>query len=105
MLNILLLLLVRLSIVACALPAFFLIALVAFVDGLTERDIRRWCGGLESSWIYHFAKPWIIPVFIFGAAIYLTLPVSVNPVLVFAPAMAVTGLAVYIASSKFKLYA
>lgn len=103
--NIILLFAIRVAIVICALPAFFIIGIVALVDGLTERDIRRYCGGVESSFIYHYAKPWIFPVMLISAALYVSLPWSINPAIWFAPALAFTGLAVYITASKFKKYA
>lgn len=103
--NILLLFAVRLAIVVCALPAFLLVALVALTDGLVERAIRTYCGGVESSFIYHLSKPWVVPAFLLSAALYLSLPISVNPAWWFMPALLLTGLAVYITASKFKKYA
>ena len=103
--NIFLLFVVRFSIVICAAPAFVLIAIVAFIDGLTERDIRRHCGAPESSFIYHIAKPWILPIFTISAVLYLTMPVSINPFFVFAPAQFLMAVAIYLAASKFKQFA
>ena len=40
---------VRLAILTLATPVFGLFALVALVDGLVRRDLRRWGGGRESS--------------------------------------------------------
>ena len=37
-------------------PVFVLFTLVALVDGLVRRDLRRWGGGRESSFVYHYAK-------------------------------------------------
>ncbi len=103
--NILMLMSVRLVVVLCALPAFVLIGLVAFIDGFVERDIRRHCGAPESAWLYHLAKPWLVPLFIVSAVIYLTLPVSIHPVLIFTPAMVCVAIAVYVTAFRFKLYA
>lgn len=103
--NIVLLFVVRLSIIVCAAPAFLLTSIVALVDGLVERDIRRHCGAPESSWIYHIAKPWIFPAFMFSAAIYLTAPFSINPFFIFAPAMIFMAFVLYITASKFKQFA
>ena len=44
---------VRLAILTLAMPVFLLFSLVALVDGLVQRDLRRWGGGRESSFVYH----------------------------------------------------
>ena len=103
--NIFLLFVVRLAVIVCAIPAVLLIAIVALIDGLVERDIRRACGDVESSFIYHFAKPWVAPSLALSVAVYLTMPFSLNPAYVFAPAMTLMALSIYIAVSKFKLFA
>ena len=103
--NILLILIVRLAIVCCALPAFLLVGLVAFTDGLVERDIRRFCGAVESSWVYHLAKPWVMPSILLATVVYLTIPISVNPGIIFLPAIAAMGISIYIVGWRFKLFA
>ena len=45
---------VRLAILSLATPVFLLFSLVALVDGLVRRDLRRWGGGRESSFVYHY---------------------------------------------------
>ena len=42
---------VRLAILTLAMPLFLLFSLVALVDGLVQRDLRRWSGGRESSFV------------------------------------------------------
>ncbi|MEA2079603.1 MAG: TIGR03747 family integrating conjugative element membrane protein, partial [Pseudomonadota bacterium] len=46
---------VRMAILTLAMPIFLLFSLVALVDGLVQRDLRRWGGGRESSFVYHYA--------------------------------------------------
>ena len=53
---------VRLAILMLATPVFLLFSLVALVDGLVRRDLRRWGGGRESSFVYHYAKKAAIPL-------------------------------------------
>ena len=36
---------VRLAILTLAMPIYLLFSLVALVDGLVQRDLRRWGGG------------------------------------------------------------
>jgi hypothetical protein len=47
---------VRLAILTLTTPVFVPFTLVALVDGFVQRDLRRWGGGRESSFVYHWAK-------------------------------------------------
>ena len=98
------LVLLRLSICLFVLPGFLLVALVAFYDGLVARDIRKYTGGHESSYVFHKTKHWIVPSLLLTISLYLMLPFSLRPVLVFAPSMLFTGLMIYIATSRFKKF-
>ena len=98
------LVLLRLSICLFVLPGFILIALVAFYDGLVARDIRKYTGGHESSYVFHKAKRWIVPSFLLTITLYLMLPFSLRPVVIFAPSMLFTGLMIYVATSRFKKF-
>lgn len=98
------LILLRLSICLFVLPGFVLIALVAFYDGLVSRDIRKYTGGHESSYVFHKAKRWIVPSLVLTISVYLMLPFSLPPVVIFAPSMALTGSMIYIAASRFKKF-
>jgi integrating conjugative element membrane protein (TIGR03747 family) len=94
----------RLAVCVSAASGFVLIALVALIDGLTERDIRKACGGNESAMRYHHAKRFIFPSVALAFGFYLTVPFTVHPALVFLPIMMVTGFTIYVASSTFKKY-
>lgn len=94
---------VRLSVSFFALPAFVLACLLGFIDGLVQRDLRKWAGGRESSFIYHHAKHsarWFLTG---GFALYLAWPMGgINPtymVLLFTVLVAVT-LSITVASFK-----
>lgn len=95
----------RLFVVLFALPSFLLACLLGIVDGLVRRDLRRWGGGRESSFVYHRAKKataWSISG---GFGIYLAWPFGgFNPaymVLVFTVLVA-ASLSMYV--STFKKY-
>ena len=94
----------RLTICLFVLPGFLLVALVAFYDGLVARDIRKYTGGHESSYVFHKAKRWIVPSLLLTISIYLMLPFSLRPAVIFAPSMLFTGLMIYIATSRFKKF-
>lgn len=62
-----------------ALPLFVLVYLVAMVDGLTARYIRKQGGGRESAFIYHRSK-WAIVMLMGSAVVFLLLlPLSYSP--------------------------
>lgn len=95
---------VRLAILTLALPVFLLFALVAVVDGLVQRDLRRWSGGRESSFIYHHAKRTVLPFVILAWVVYLACPVSVHPSYVILPFAVLFALALAVTVSTFKKY-
>ncbi len=93
----------RLSVALFALPAFLLACIVGTVDGLVRRDLRRWRGGRESSFVYHHAKRYTAWALTGGFGLYLTWPFGgFNPaymVLVFTVLVAAT-LSTTVASFK-----
>ncbi len=96
---------VRLAIALYGIPAFAMALTIGLTDGLVRRDLRKWGGGRESSFLYHHAKRftgWFLTV---GFGAYLAWPFGgINPaymVLVFAAAVA---LALSTAVSSFKKY-
>lgn len=95
---------VRLLVLVLTLPLFLLAAFVGMVDGLVRRDIRKFGAGRESGFIYHRAKASLMPLAVLPWIIYLTLPVSVHPLLVLLPSAALLGLAVNITAASFKKY-
>ena len=96
---------IRLAIVYLALPAFALAFLIGLVDGLGRRDIRRWCGGRESSFVYHHAKRLLWPAFTFGFFLYLTWPTGgFNPAWAVLPFCAASAFTVSLMAATFKKY-
>ncbi len=95
---------VRLAILTLAMPVFGLFTLVALVDGLVRRDLRRWGGGRESSFVYHYAKKAAIPLIIMAWVLYLALPFSLHPSWIILPFALAFAFAVAITASTFKKY-
>lgn len=95
---------VRLLVLMLTLPLFLLAAFVGLVDGLVRRDIRKFGAGRESGFIYHRAKASLMPLAVLPWILYLTLPISVHPLLVLLPSAALLGLAVNITAASFKKY-
>jgi integrating conjugative element membrane protein (TIGR03747 family) len=93
---------VRLAIALLSMPAFILVGVAALVDGLAHRDLRRWTGADESSFIYHKAKPYVKPAFVGAWFIYLSMPIALHPNVIFVPAAVLFGLTIFITSAMFK---
>ena len=95
---------VRLAILILATPVFGLFALVALIDGLVRRDLRRWGGGRESSFVYHYAKKTALPLVIVAWVVYLALPFSLHPSWIILPFAIGFGLTVTVTAGTFKKY-
>jgi integrating conjugative element membrane protein (TIGR03747 family) len=95
---------VRLTVLALATPVFLLFSLVGLVDGLVQRDLRRWGGGRESSYLYHYAKGSVWVFLIAAWVIYLAMPISINPAFVVVPFAILFAFSISITASTFKKY-
>jgi integrating conjugative element membrane protein (TIGR03747 family) len=95
---------VRLTVLALATPVFLLFSLVGLIDGLVQRDLRRWGGGRESSYLYHYAKGSVWAFLIAAWIIYLAMPVSINPAFVIVPFAILFAFSISITASTFKKY-
>jgi integrating conjugative element membrane protein (TIGR03747 family) len=96
--------LVRLTVLTLTLPLFGLAALIGLVDGLVRRDIRRFCAGRESGYLYHRAKASLSPLVALPWTLYLALPVSLHPLWILLPAAILLCLAVDLMAGSFKKY-
>ncbi len=95
---------VRLSILVLALPAFLIFGMVALIDGLAQRDLRRWQAGRESAYLYHNAKRTILPLLSLPWIVYLAMPNTIHPNYVILPFAILFGLAINITARSFKKY-
>jgi len=95
---------VRIGVLVLAMPAFILLGVVGLVEGLVERDLRKWGGGRESGTVFHYAKAPLVPILWMTWLLYLSMPVSVHPNYVILPFAIVFGFLIYLTASKFKKY-
>jgi integrating conjugative element membrane protein (TIGR03747 family) len=95
---------IRLSILTLSLPLFFLVAILAAIDGLAIRDVRRWSNGRESGFRYHYAKSFVLPSFCVAWMFYLSVPFSIHPNIVILPLCLLMGIIVRSALTWFKKY-
>lgn len=93
---------VRVFIIIMSISFFVVVAIVAAIDGLTERELRKEGGGIEHSKLYHHAKAWTGRVLVVSPIIYLSWPETINPGVVILPAAAFFGMAVYVTFFTFK---
>jgi integrating conjugative element membrane protein (TIGR03747 family) len=94
----------RLAILLLATPVFLLFGVTALVDGLVRRDLRRWGGGRESSFVYHWSKRSALPLLVTAWVIYLALPFSLHPSWVILPFATLFAISIAITASSFKKY-
>lgn len=83
---------VRLTILVLTTSLFLLNMFISFVDGLVRRDLRKFGAGRESSFVYHRAKRAVLPMLIVPWIIYLSLPILLNPMMIFSPCAGLLGL-------------
>lgn len=93
-------LLLRLTVILMSFPALMLFAVFALIDGFSERDVRTWSVGGETSFVYHHAKSYIAPLMIFPLVLYMSIPASIHPfffmlLFVFPPCLMIWILAKY----------
>ena len=95
---------VRLAILCLATPIFLLFSLIGLVDGLVQRDLRRWGGGRESSYLYHYAKNSVWMFVLVAWVGYLALPFSLHPAFIVLPFAILFATSISITASTFKKY-
>lgn len=96
--------LVRLCILLLSVPLFLMVAMVALVEGLSRRDLRRYGAAYESSFVYHHARRLVKPAFTLPCMLYLSWPTAVYPNLLLLPGALLLGVAVTISTASFKKY-
>ena len=96
--------LLRLVICLFSLPGYGVVAVAALIDGGVQRDIRKYTGAHESSYLFHGAKRWIVPGIMGTVSLYLMSPWSIYPALAFVPSMALFGYMLFMVSGRFKKY-
>ena len=104
MLNVVQTFSVRLLVLTLALPVFGLFGFVGLAEGLMRRDLRRWGGGRESSFLYHHSKKCLGPSILVAWMLYLAAPFSLHPSVVLLPFAAVFGIGAAVTAATFKKY-
>jgi integrating conjugative element membrane protein (TIGR03747 family) len=95
---------VRVAVLALATPLFALFAAVGIAEGLMRRDLRRWGGGRESSFLYHHSKNLLGPSIVTAWMLYLAMPFSIHPNWVLLPCGALLAVGAAMTTGTFKKY-
>ena len=95
---------IRLAVAFMSFPLFLLVGTVALIDGMVERELRRYGGANESAYIYHNVKPWTKPVMIGAFVLYLGYPDSIHPNVILIPFVTAYGVVVFIVAKTFKKF-
>lgn len=93
---------VRLAILTLSLPVFVVFGFVGIIDGLVMRDLRKFRGSHESSFVYHIAKGMAVPIMVTGCILYISLPFTIHPNLVITPYAILFALALRTMAHRFK---
>ncbi len=94
----------RLAVVVLSVPVFGLAAVVGLIDGLVQRDLRRFGGGAESGFTYHHLKKVLVPLMWGPVVVYLATPWPLHPTAVFVPPALLFGWLIAKTAARFKKY-
>ena len=96
--------LVRLLVILCAIPAFIVINVITTVDGMYIRQLRKFGGATESAFLYHHSKRWIKPIISLLIVLMLASPFSVHPSVFILTISLVPGFFLWLSVAYFKKY-
>lgn len=83
---------------------FLLFIVTGFIDGITQRHLRRIRGGRESTLLYHSANAFFKAILFVSLVIDISLPFAVNPEIILLPTAAGLMLSVFLTAKMFKKY-
>jgi len=92
------------TILVLSIPLFLMVILVAMVDGLGRRDLRRYGAAYGSSFVSHHTKRSVKSAFYVPCLGYLSWPSAVYPNLLRLPAALLLGMPLVVLTASFKKY-
>jgi integrating conjugative element membrane protein (TIGR03747 family) len=96
---------VKLAIMALAAPLFAVLMAVAVVDGGVQRFIRKACGGMESSSIYHRVKLYgVLMLPPFATTLFFCVPVAFDPAWIYVPTAVLSAILLRFQMTYYKKY-
>lgn len=94
----------RLTLFALNIPLLISVCFILVVDGLSQRDIRKFSGARESTFFFHRLKPIISKLFYMMFFIFMCAPIVVPPVILFIPMSVFLGLMTMVTIKSYKKY-
>jgi integrating conjugative element membrane protein (TIGR03747 family) len=96
--------LIKLMILMASIPLFALAMTAGLVDGLNQRAIRTASLGRESSYVFHQLNRYFKRGLLILLALWLAVPISITPALMFVPVSILLSVMVSVTASRFKKY-
>jgi integrating conjugative element membrane protein (TIGR03747 family) len=96
--------LMRLLDVGLFFPLFALFSVMGLLDGLIQRDLRRFHGLRESAFRYHFARRALMPCLKWGLLLYIAFPLEIYPDYFLLPVAVLFSVCVASSAKQFKKY-
>lgn len=94
----------KFSIFILTLPLLELLLMVFIIDGLVQRDIRKFQAARESTFLFHRSKLLFYACLYVPLFIYLASPVDINPVVFMLCQALLLGIVARFAIAHFKKY-
>lgn len=95
---------VRICIFILSIPIFTLFYFISIVDGLVQRDIRKFKCTRESSFFFHRIKP-LSGVFTYALfVIYMAVPLQVSPEILLIPMVILSSYFIMLTIKSYKKY-
>lgn len=95
---------IKAIVLMAAIPLFLLALIAGLIDGLNQRAIRTSCLGRESTYVFHKSVPIVRKILFWVLIVWLALPLSVAPSVVFISLSVLLSWVVSISASRFKKY-
>jgi integrating conjugative element membrane protein (TIGR03747 family) len=94
----------RLILFIMNIPLLACFVFVFLVDGLGQRDIRKFSGARESTFFFHRIKPITGKLFYLLVFIFMSSPYVITPVILFLPMAVLLGFIMMLTVKSFKKY-
>lgn len=95
----------RVMIFVMNLPLLLNIMMILIVDGLGQRDIRKFQGARESTFFFHRLKPMIKWIFVISFLMYLCAPCIIHQKVILIPMIVVISIMTRTLIQNYKKYA
>lgn len=94
----------RLNAFILMIPSFMLINFIFVIDGLVQRDIRKFKGARESTFFFHRVKSFLKICFFTLFFVYMAVPIAILPEIILIPMMLLTSYFTLLSITNYKKY-